>query len=73
MIEAYIKNRLKQKEILLMTHIVMGYPSFDASFKIVEEMVKAGVDQRELGGAVRTFISTTSTTELFSSDPIKVT
>ena len=44
MIETYIRNRLKQKEILLMTHIVMGYPSFDASLKIVEEMVKAGVD-----------------------------
>ncbi len=48
MIETYIKNRLKEKEILLMTHIVMGYPSFDASFRIVEEMVKAGVDLMEL-------------------------
>ena len=31
-----------------MTHIVLGYPSFDASLKIIEEMVEAGVDLMEL-------------------------
>ena len=31
-----------------MTHIVMGYPSFEASMKIVESMVAAGVDLMEL-------------------------
>lgn len=31
-----------------MTHIVLGYPSFDASFQIIEAMVKAGVDLMEL-------------------------
>lgn len=31
-----------------MTHIVIGYPSFDDSFKIVEAMVGAGVDLIEL-------------------------
>jgi indole-3-glycerol phosphate synthase len=34
--------------ILLMTHIVMGYPSFEAGLKIVEIMVEAGVDLMEL-------------------------
>jgi tryptophan synthase alpha chain len=31
-----------------MTHIVLGYPSFDDSMRIVESMVKAGVDLMEL-------------------------
>ncbi len=31
-----------------MTHIVMGYPSFEASFEIVRQMVAAGVDLMEL-------------------------
>ncbi len=48
MLETYIRSRLKKKKILLMTHIVIGYPSFDASMKIVEEMVHAGVDLMEL-------------------------
>ena len=48
MMEKYINHRLKEKNILLMTHIVMGYPSFEASFKIVESMVTAGVDLMEL-------------------------
>jgi len=48
MIESYIRNRREQKEILLMTHIVIGYPSLDASFRIVREMVEAGVDLMEL-------------------------
>ncbi len=48
MLEEYIKHRLQEKRILLMTHIVMGYPSFEDSFKIVESMVTAGVDLMEL-------------------------
>ncbi|SLM28903.1 Tryptophan synthase alpha chain [Desulfamplus magnetovallimortis] len=47
-LQLYIKERLKKREILLMTHIVMGYPSFDASYEIVEQMVEAGVDLMEL-------------------------
>lgn len=31
-----------------MTHIVLGYPSFDDSLRIIEEMVEAGVDLIEL-------------------------
>ncbi|MCP3874646.1 MAG: tryptophan synthase subunit alpha [Desulfobacteraceae bacterium] len=48
MLESYIKERLKTKKILLMTHIVMGYPSFEASYDIVKQMVEAGVDLMEL-------------------------
>jgi tryptophan synthase alpha chain len=39
---------LKEREILLMTHIVLGYPSFDASYRLVRAMVDAGVDLMEL-------------------------
>ena len=48
MLESYIKKKRKEKEILLMTHIVLGYPSFDDCFQIVKEMVEAGVDLMEL-------------------------
>ena len=48
MLEPYIRDRLKEKEILLMTHIVLGYPTFEDSFKIIEVMVEAGVDVMEL-------------------------
>ena len=47
-LETYLRNRLEKKEILLMTHIVLGYPSFDDSFRIIEAMVEAGVDLMEL-------------------------
>ena len=48
MLNSYLRSRLAEKEILLMTHIVLGYPSFEASLKIIETMVAAGVDLMEL-------------------------
>ena len=48
MIESYIRERREKKDILLMTHIVMGYPSWEVSFQTVETMVHAGVDLMEL-------------------------
>lgn len=48
MLEDYLKTRLKEKEILLMTHIVLGYPSLRESLEIVDEMVSSGVDMMEL-------------------------
>jgi tryptophan synthase alpha chain len=48
MLESYLRQRLEQKDILLMTHIVMGYPSFEDSYEIVKQMVEAGVDLMEL-------------------------
>lgn len=47
-LESYLKNGLEKKEILLMTHIVLGYPSFDSNAGIIEAMVEAGVDLMEL-------------------------
>jgi tryptophan synthase alpha chain len=47
-LNSYLKNRLAEKEILLMTHIVLGYPSFEASLNIIETMVSGGVDLMEL-------------------------
>jgi len=48
MLESYLRGRLKKKDILLMTHIVLGYPTFEDSYRIVETMVEAGVDLMEL-------------------------
>jgi len=47
-LESYLKNRLNEKDILLMTHIVLGYPSLEDSFRIIEAMVMSGVDLVEL-------------------------
>ncbi len=47
-LESYIRNKLEKKNILLMTHIVLGYPSFDDSLRIIEAMVDADVDLMEL-------------------------
>lgn len=47
-IEGYLRKRREEKDILLMTHIVLGYPSFDEGLRIVESMVEAGVDLMEL-------------------------
>jgi tryptophan synthase alpha chain len=47
-LESYIRKRLEKKDILLMTHTVLGYPSIKDSFRIIESMVEAGVDLMEL-------------------------
>ena len=48
MLESYIKTRRKEKRILLMTHIVLGYPTFEDSAALIDTMVNAGVDLMEL-------------------------
>ena len=48
MLEDYIRERRRQRDVLLMTHIVIGYPDFDWSLRAVEAMVRAGVDLMEL-------------------------
>jgi tryptophan synthase alpha chain len=48
MLDKYLDERRRQKDILLMTHIVIGYPSLEASWEIVGAMVEAGVDLMEL-------------------------
>jgi tryptophan synthase alpha chain len=47
-LEAYLRKQREQKEILLMTHIVLGYPDFDTSLRLVEAMVESGVELMEL-------------------------
>jgi len=47
-LEESIRQARKNKDILLMTHIVLGYPSFDDCLRLVEDMVSAGVDLMEL-------------------------
>ncbi len=48
MLENYLKERRKAKEILLMTHIVAGYPDWESCHDMVAAMVEAGVDLMEL-------------------------
>ena len=48
MLEAYIRQRRRERDILLMTHIVLGHPDFDTSLRLVESMVGAGVELIEL-------------------------
>ncbi len=48
MLEAYLKERRKTRDVLLMTHIVIGYPDIDTSLRLVEAMVESGVDLMEL-------------------------
>jgi len=48
MLKDYLNKKRESKDILLMTHIVIGYPSLDASYEIVKAMVGAGVDLMEL-------------------------
>lgn len=47
-LEQAIRRAREKKDLLLMTHIVLGYPDFDASARVVEDMVEAGVDLMEL-------------------------
>ncbi|MBW2242973.1 MAG: tryptophan synthase subunit alpha [Deltaproteobacteria bacterium] len=48
MLAETLRAKQREREILLMTHIVMGYPSFDDSLRVVEAMVEAGVEIMEL-------------------------
>jgi tryptophan synthase alpha chain len=48
MLEQHIRQKLRHKPLLLMTHIVIGYPSFRESWALARSMVEAGVDLMEL-------------------------
>ena len=43
-LQTYIEQRKKQKDILVMAHVVCGYPSFEANMQALEIMADAGVD-----------------------------
>ena len=48
MLEDYIRQKQGKKGILLMAHMVVGYPSIEKSFDLVQTIVEAGVDLMEL-------------------------
>lgn len=47
-LEKQLRSRLKEKDILLMTHIVLGYPSFEVNREVIDQMIKNGVDCIEM-------------------------
>ncbi len=47
-LKQYIETRKQEKDLLIMTHVVCGYPSFEANLKELEIMNEAGVDFVEL-------------------------
>jgi tryptophan synthase alpha chain len=47
-LKSNLKTALGHKDILLMTHIVLGYPSFEANREVVRQMVEGGVDLIEM-------------------------
>lgn len=48
MLAEYIGKSRESREILLMTHIVVGYPSLEASYELIKVMVASGVSLIEL-------------------------
>ena len=44
----YLKRKLQERDLLLMTHAVVGYPSLDDNWAMLECMHEAGVDLVEL-------------------------
>ncbi len=44
----YLRKRLEERKILLMTHAIAGYPSLEANWKMLKAMGDAGVDVVEL-------------------------
>ena len=47
-LEEIIRTRLQDRRILLMTHLVLGYPSFEVNREVIRQMVENGVDLIEL-------------------------
>lgn len=47
-LESYLRARQQQKKLLIMTHVVCGYPSFEDNWKELEIMAEFGVDVVEL-------------------------
>lgn len=47
-LEQTLKKKQADKDILLMTHIVLGYPSLEANREVIKQMVENGVDCIEM-------------------------
>ncbi len=48
MLDRFIREEIGKKKILLMTHLVLGYPSFEINRELIKGMAKAGVELIEL-------------------------
>ena len=48
MLEEIVKQQLQQKQMLIMAHLVLGYPSFDENRRSVDAMARSGVELIEL-------------------------
>ena len=48
LLEETLRTQLETKDILLMTHIVLGYPSFEVNRQVIAQMVANGVDCIEM-------------------------
>lgn len=47
-LENNLRETLSHKNILLMTHLVLGYPSFEINREVIRQMVENGVDLIEM-------------------------
>ena len=47
-LENTLREALTEKKILLMTHLVLGYPSFEVNREVIRQMVENGVDLIEM-------------------------
>lgn len=47
-LQTYIQGRLGPRTVLLMTHVIVGYPSLDVNWRMLERMERADVDLVEL-------------------------
>lgn len=47
-LQSYIAERLQERRILLMTHVIVGYPSIEANWRMLEIMAEHDVDLVEL-------------------------
>jgi tryptophan synthase alpha chain len=47
-LQAYLHQRLQTKKLLLMAHAIVGYPSLEANWRMLEILQEAGVDLVEL-------------------------
>ena len=43
-LEQFSRETLKEKDLMLMTHVVCGYPSFEDNWKMLELMEENGAD-----------------------------
>ncbi len=47
-LQAYIEERLTERKVLLMTHLIAGFPTLEANWRMLEIMAEAEVDLVEL-------------------------